>query len=77
MTRHELPINSQLNIFVPEQLGLPEDTAEGVEELKCWIDSSPFDTVQCTFDRASRTYNLIDINPHGSVRGGTTLQVEL
>ena len=51
ITRHALPVHSELKITVPGQLGLPEDTEDGEKEFKCWIDSSPFDTVKCTFDR--------------------------
>ena len=78
MTRHELPKHAKLQITVPDQLGLAEDTEDGAKEFKCWIDSSPFGgNVECTFDRVTRTYTLIDINPHGSVRGGSTLKIEL
>ena len=70
-------MHSELRIDVPSTLGLPEDDAAGAEELRCFIDSSPFDTVECTFDRDTFTFRLIDVNPHGMLRGGTTLQVEL
>ena len=45
--------------------------------MECWIDSSPFGVVDCTFDRDSYTFVLLDINPYGSLRGGSTLLVEL
>ncbi len=45
--------------------------------MTCWIDSSPFGTVDCTFDKDSYTFVLMDINPYGALRGGSTLLVEL
>ena len=48
-----------------------------LSELKCWIDSDPFGEVVCDFDEDTYTFILKDINPHGSLRGGSSLNVEL
>ena len=71
LTTHLLPASSQLLISAPKQLGLPED----LNEMKCWIDSSPFGDVECDFDRDAYTFLLKDINPHGALRGGTELKI--
>lgn len=74
-TQHVLPLHSQLKIWVPKQLGLPAD--EDLSTLKCWIDSSPFGDVACDFDKDTYTFVLRDINPHGALRGGSNLNIEL
>ena len=76
VTKHVLPLNAQLQIKVPKQLGLPP-IDERDELLKCWIDSSPIGDVKCDFDADSYTFTLRDINPFGSLRGGSRLQIEL
>lgn len=35
ITKHALPKHSELRIVAPKTLGLPEDDAEGAEELRC------------------------------------------
>lgn len=48
-----------------------------MDELRCWVDSSPFGDVECSFDPDNYTFRLKDINPHGAVRGGTSINIEL
>ena len=58
---------------MPEQLTLPEEAIK----LACWVDSSPFGDLPCTFDADRYLFTLADVNPHGALRGGTEINVEL
>ena len=70
-----LPMHSKLQITAPKELGLPPIDSD--EEMTCWIDSSPFGIVECTFDADTYTFVLLDINPYGELRGQSTLLIEL
>ena len=70
-TEHHLPVNSQLEIGVPRELYLSEET-----ELACWISTWPDSDRPCTFDEETYTFTIPNINKN-ILRGGIPIEIEL